>query len=89
MAEEAAETGRRYRRTTEPPIALVEDESTLTEDEKNELVNAVWYRCENPYCKYTNFLSVHHIVDEKDGGTNKLDNLIVLCPYCHDLAHRK
>jgi len=74
--------------TSTPPVPLIEDESSLTEDEKNELVNAVWYRCENPYCKYTRFLSVHHMVDEKDGGSNKLDNLIVFCPYCHDLAHR-
>jgi hypothetical protein len=72
-----------------PSIPLVEDESSLTDEDKNQLVNAVWYRCENPYCKYTSFLGVHHIVDEKDGGTNRLDNLIVLCPYCHDLAHRK
>jgi hypothetical protein len=73
---------------TAPPVPLVDDETTLTDDEKNQLVNAVWYRCENPYCKYTSFLGVHHIVDEKEGGTNRLDNLIVLCPYCHDLAHR-
>jgi len=72
----------------ESPIPLIEDQSTLTLDEKNLLVNAVWYRCENPYCKYTSFLSVHHIVEENDGGSNKLNNLIVLCPYCHDLAHR-
>lgn len=72
----------------EPPIPLIDDETTLTEEEKNLLMNAVWYRCENPFCKYTSFLGVHHIVDEKNGGTNKLDNLIILCPYCHDLAHR-
>jgi hypothetical protein len=72
----------------ESPMPLIDDPSSLTLDEKNTLVNAVWYRCENPYCKYTSFLSVHYIVEEKDGGTNKLDNLIVLCPYCHDLAHR-
>jgi hypothetical protein len=71
-----------------PPIPLIDDESALTDEEKNILVNAVWYRCENPYCKYTSFLSVHHILEEKDGGDNKLDNLIVLCPFCHDLAHR-
>ncbi len=71
-----------------PPVPLIDDPSTLTLDEENTLVNAVWYRCENPYCKYTSFLSVHHILEEKDGGTYKLDNLIVLCPYCHDLAHR-
>jgi hypothetical protein len=72
----------------EPPMVLIEDETTLTEEEKNQLVNAVWYRCENPYCKYSGFLGVHHIINEKEGGTNKLDNLIVLCPYCHELAHK-
>ncbi|HSW57034.1 MAG TPA: HNH endonuclease signature motif containing protein [Dehalococcoidales bacterium] len=72
-----------------PSIPLVDDETSLTEEDKNQLVNAVWYRCENPYCKYTSFLGVHHIVDEKEGGSNRLDNLIVLCPYCHDLAHHR
>jgi hypothetical protein len=72
----------------ESPIPLIEDPSDLTLDEKNLLVNAVWYRCENPYCKFTSFLSVHHLVEGKDNGANKLENLIVLCPYCHDLAHR-
>jgi hypothetical protein len=71
----------------EPPKPLIEDETTLTEDYKNLLLNAVWYRCENPYCKYSRFPGVHHIVEEKDGGNNRLENLIVLCPFCHDLAH--
>jgi|GEM_PF-1579016 len=71
-----------------PTIPVVSEESSLTQEEKNLLMNAVWYRCENPYCKYTHFLDVHHIISESDGGSNKLDNLIVLCPYCHDLAHK-
>jgi 5-methylcytosine-specific restriction endonuclease McrA len=73
----------------ESHIPLIDDETSLTIEEKNQLVNAVWYRCENPFCRFTQFITVHHIIEEKDGGTNKLDNLIVLCPYCHDLAHRK
>jgi hypothetical protein len=72
----------------ESPIPLIEDKSTLTLEEKNTLVNSVWYRCENPFCKFTSFLSVHHIVEGNDEDQNKLANLIVLCPYCHDLAHR-
>ncbi len=72
----------------EPPIPLIIDQSSLTEENKIQLENAVWYRCENPYCKYTQFLEVHHIMDEKDGGNNKLENLVVLCPFCHDLAHK-
>jgi 5-methylcytosine-specific restriction endonuclease McrA len=73
----------------EDAMPITEDQSSLSQEEKNRLVNAVWYRCENPYCKYTHFLDVHHIIEEKDGGANTLDNLIVLCPYCHDLAHKK
>jgi hypothetical protein len=72
-----------------PAMHLTNEESTLTEEDKRKLMNAVWYRCENPYCKYTQFLEVHYIIPEKDGGTNKLDNLIVLCPYCHALADKK
>jgi hypothetical protein len=72
----------------EPSVKLISDETSLTEEEKSDLENAVWYRCENPYCKHTYFLDVHHIIDEKNGGTNKLENLIVFCPYCHDLAHK-
>ncbi len=64
-----------------PP--LVSELSSLPEDAKNKLMNAVWYRCENPYCNYTQFLDVHHVISEVEGGTNKLDNLIVLCPRCH------
>jgi 5-methylcytosine-specific restriction endonuclease McrA len=73
---------------TKSSTFLREDETTLKNEEKNELLNSVWCLCENPYCKFTKFLDVHHIIDEKDGGDNKLDNLIVLCSFCHDLAHK-
>ena len=86
---ERADSGQPVPASGLPPMPLIEDHSSLAEEHKNILVNAVWYRCENPYCKFTRFLTVHHIIDEKDGGPNTLDNLIVLCPYCHDLAHRK
>jgi 5-methylcytosine-specific restriction endonuclease McrA len=74
--------------SAEEAMPMVEDKSSLPLDQKNRLINAVWYRCENPYCKYTHFLGIHHIIDEKDGGTHQLENLIILCPYCHDLAHK-
>jgi hypothetical protein len=70
------------------PMPLGGEVSSLTDEDKRKLMNAVWYRCENPFCKYTQFLDVHHIISEKDGGTNKLDNLIVLCPYCNALADK-
>jgi len=75
--------------STEPPIPLIEDKTSLTVEETNRLINAVWCRCENPFCKDTRFLGVHHITNEESGGKNTLDNLIVLCPYCHDLTHKK
>ena len=30
---------------------------------------------------------IHHILPKKNGGTNSLDNLIVVCPNCHRKAH--
>jgi hypothetical protein len=88
-AAEGGEAGAAEGETTSGEKApLIVDETVLSEEEKSALENAVWYRCENPYCSYTHFLDVHHITEEKNGGTNKLDNLIVLCPFCHALAHK-
>ncbi len=73
--------------TSEETSPVVSDTSSLPESDKWNLMNAVWYRCENPYCNYTQFLDVHHIVSEVDGGTHALSNLIVLCPRCHAAVH--
>lgn len=70
---------------TKMPQAV--DPSTLPEEAKSILMNAVWYRCENPKCNYTQFLEVYHILPEEKGGTNSLDNLVVLCPECRFAAH--
>ncbi len=69
---------------TEKATYPIVEYSTLAEDAKLQLMNAVWYRCENPNCNHTEFLDVHHIVDD---GSNDLNNLIVLCPRCHAAAH--
>ena len=70
---------------TKMPEAV--DPSTLPEEAKSILMNAVWYRCENPKCNYTQFLEVYHIVPKEKGGTNALDNLVVLCPECRFAAY--
>ena len=62
------------------------DSSTLPAEAKSVLMNAVWYRCENPRCNYTQFLDVYHIVSAEKGGSNALDNLVVLCPECRTNA---
>ena len=33
-------------------------------------------------------LEVHHLVQRKDGGSDRPDNLITLCKTCHDAYHR-
>lgn len=61
--------------------------SSLPDEAKSILMNAVWYRCENPKCNYTQYLDVYQIVSREKGGSNALDNLIVLCPDCLANAH--
>lgn len=64
----------------------VEKVPPLSEREKGKLIHAVGDECENPKCKHKFRLQVHHIVPRHQGGTNKLKNLLVLCPTCHNLA---
>lgn len=61
--------------------------TALPDEAKSVLMNAVWYRCENPKCNYTQFLDVYQIVSREKGGSNALENLIVLCPECRNIAH--
>ncbi len=63
------------------------DSSALPDEAKSVLMNAVWYRCENPECNYTQFLDVYQIVSKEKGGSNSLENLVVLCPECRMTAH--
>ncbi len=32
-------------------------------------------------------LEVHHVIWKYHGGSDRPDNLITVCPYCHDLIH--
>jgi 5-methylcytosine-specific restriction endonuclease McrA len=45
-------------------------------------------RCENPTCRRTFPLDVHHIIPRSEGGSNKENNLIVLCKNCHGTAQK-
>ena len=44
-------------------------------------------------CKSQKKLDIHHIIPRKEGGTNDLTNLVLLCRKCHgaietgDIAH--
>lgn len=60
----------------------------LTVDERAQLIDAVGGRCENRNCRNELTLEVHHIEPRAQGGSNKLNNLIVLCASCHNLADK-
>jgi hypothetical protein len=46
------------------------------------------YRCAVPTCRSSLSLDVHHITQKSEGGTDEIENLIVLCPTCHAAFHR-
>ena len=53
------------------------------------LIEAVGGKCENPRCRtrYHQSLQIHHIIPRTHPRcTNRLDNLLVLCPNCHSNA---
>ena len=43
--------------------------------------------CEICKTSISHLLEVHHIAHQKDGGSNDLRNLIVVCQACHDAHH--
>ncbi len=42
--------------------------------------------CENPDCLSNNAIHIHHI--DMNNRNNRLNNLIALCPNCHQEAHK-
>ena len=62
--------------------------SRLTNDETERIILKVGTKCCYPNCIETIALDVHHIVPLREGGTNREDNLIVLCPVHHRHADR-
>lgn len=44
--------------------------------------------CAVPGCGATRGLHAHHIRHWEDGGLTELDNLVLVCPYHHQLHHR-
>lgn len=50
-------------------------------------MNKYGTKCE--LCGYHHLVDVHHIIEKKNGGSNDIENLLVLCPNCHALITRK
>jgi len=47
------------------------------------------HRCRAKGCGRRQFLELHHLMPRSQGGSNKANNLIVLCSSCHELLHEK
>ncbi len=43
--------------------------------------------CEIPGCDFDDVLEVHHLISRKSGGTDEMNNVIVLCPNHHRMLH--
>lgn len=63
------------------------DKAKKNQNIKAELMKLRGACCEN--CKHSNhaILHVHHIKERSHGGTDELDNLLLLCPNCHGEVH--
>lgn len=64
------------------------DNKKITKKEKIAVLTESGYRCACPSCTNELTIDVHHIVEVQHGGKNEVNNLLPLCPYCHDKYHR-
>lgn len=58
----------------------------LSQKEKQLLIDSVGTKCSYPGCREKIALDVHHIIPREEKGTNRLSNLVVLCPNHHRMA---
>jgi len=63
--------------------------TTIPPRVRREVLARDKHRCQAPGCGRTRFLEVHHIVSRKQGGSNKVENLVTLCATCHRLYHER
>lgn len=63
------------------------DHYVTKEKNKQKLVAERGPTCERCGYDVLSILVVHHVKERKDGGTNVLNNLELLCPNCHALHH--
>lgn len=54
---------------------------------QHQLLMEAGYKCGNPACRNVLTLELHHIQYVSNGGGNEPTNLLVLCPYCHEMHH--
>jgi HNH endonuclease len=62
--------------------------STIPPSLRREVLARAHHHCRTPGCRNTHFLEIHHLVPRSRGGTNRPDNLTVLCSQCHAHLHQ-
>ena len=54
---------------------------------KRSLIELKGPKCERCPYDFVEILNVHHIIARKDGGSDELSNLELICPNCHAEEH--
>lgn len=78
-----ARKGIRYKQVGRPTKDKVKTRSIL----KQRLISQRGSCCEICGFSTTQILVPHHIIRSCDGGSDDLENLILICPNCHSLIH--
>jgi len=66
---------------------VTQKRKTTPVDVKTLVLHEAGYRCANPTCRTILTIEIHHLDRVAEGGSNAPDNLIALCPNCHNLHH--
>ena len=61
--------------------------SAIPTEVRREVLVEAGHRCAIPTCRNSANVDVHHIIPWEECKEHNPDNLIVLCPNCHRLAH--
>ena len=69
-------------------IDEMSERQSIPRESRLAVLTEAGYRCASPNCPNELTVEVHHIVEVKKDGGHELDNLLPLCPYCHDKYHR-
>lgn len=71
---------------SEPKEPKTEIVAPLSHHRTQKLITEIGTKCCYPNCKENITLEVHHIIPRTEGGTNKENNLVVLCNNHHKKA---
>jgi 5-methylcytosine-specific restriction endonuclease McrA len=71
-----------------PKTAKPKGKGKISPSTRERAMIEAGYRCAVPTCRSSLSLDVHHITQKSEGGTDEIENLIVLCPTCHAAFHR-